>query len=203
MNAKTAGFTLIELLIAMLLITLALTISFAALRLGTRSLERTDRLADTLEELRVTRIVVQRHLAQARPLLEMTTDPHVSFRGEAQKLEFVAPAPTQGERLAGLYQYRLHFERGAQGEQLLLDYQPYAPGPLRSWPPQPETALLLDHIEAGAFSYYNAAPEEAEWLDLWHDNEHLPRMVRVTLARNTAPGERMEMVVMLPTERAR
>ncbi len=202
MNARMRGFTLIELLIAMLLITLALTIAFAALRLGTRSLERTDRLADTLEELRITRIVVQRHLAQARPLLEMA-DGQLNFRGEAQELEFVAPAPLQAERIAGLYHYRLHIEHDAQGGQLMLDYQPYTAGPLRNWSSDHETTLLLDHLTTAAFSYYNPQPQQEEWLARWDDNERLPRLVRVTLGRSSGPEEQLEMVVMLPIERAR
>ncbi|HEY0633948.1 MAG TPA: prepilin-type N-terminal cleavage/methylation domain-containing protein [Gammaproteobacteria bacterium] len=203
MKGRARGFTLIELLIGLMLITMALTIAFAALRLGIRALERTDLLAGELEELRIARTVLQRHLTQARPLQEASSAPALNFRGELRLLEFVAPAPAQHERLAGLYHYRLRFDSSAADEQLLLDYQPYTPGPAYNWSGDHETTPLLSHIAAGQFSYYGAEPGRQEWLERWSDTARLPRMVRVTLVRGASRDEPLELVLMLPTERAR
>lgn len=204
MNAGgTRGFTLIELIIALALIGMAMAIGFAALRLAVRSMESTDRLVEELETMRVAYTVMQRQLPQARPLREVSTQREVSFHGEGRQLDFVAPAPLQGERLMGLYRYRLRFEPAGEAMNLLLEYQPYAPGAAPAWQGAVESELLMGGIGTGEFSYFGAGRDEVEgWQPRWNAEERLPRMVRITLLRKGAGSEPLELVVALPVERA-
>lgn len=203
MNARrTGGFTLIEMIIALALIGMALAIGFAALHLAARSMESTDRLVEELETMRVTYTVMQRQLSQARPLRDVPAQRQVSFHGEGQQLDFVAPAPLQGERLVGLYRYRLRFVPAGAAMDLLLEYQPYAPDAARAWQGTVEAERLVEGIRAGEFSYYGIGRDEAEgWQPRWNGEERLPRLVRITLLREGG-AEPLELVVALPVERA-
>lgn len=208
MNGRAArGFTLIELIIGLTLISMALTIAFASLRLATRSMERTSYLVEELEELRIVRSVVQTQLVQALPLREASTEQQVNFQGGDQQLEFVAPAPVQSERLAGLYRYRLALIAQEAGRSLVLDYEPYQPGVPRAWPAEHETATLMDNITEGEFSYFGALPDDKDnkeaWQSQWSGMERLPRMVRIILQRSQPTQQVVELVVALPTERVR
>lgn len=198
------GFTLIELIIAMALIGMALAIGFSALRLAARSMESTDRLVNDLEELRVARAVVQRQLSQALPVRESLVERQVNFHGESQQLEFIAPAPSQGERLVGLYRYRLRLATKGEQQGLLLEYQTYEPGPPRDWPINTESTLLVSNIKECEFSYFGIDQGEVEeWQASWSRMERMPRMVRVAMLRGAAGDAPLELVVALPVERGR
>lgn len=201
---RADGFTLIELIIAMALIGMALAIGFSALRLAARSMESTDRLVNDLEELRVARAVVQRQLSQALPLRESLVERQINFHGESQQLEFIAPAPAQGERLAGLYQYRLRMATKGEKQGLLLEYQPYEPGLPRDWPLNAESTLLVSNIKECEFSYFGIDQGEVEeWQTSWSRMERMPRMVRVAMLRGAEGTAPLELVVALPVERGR
>jgi general secretion pathway protein J len=201
---RVGGFTLIELIIAMALIGMALAIGFAALRLAARSMESTDRLVNDLEELRVAQAVVQRQLSQALPLRESVTERQVNFHGEIQQVEFVAPAPSQGERMVGLYRYRLRMAMEGEKQGLLLEYQPYVPGPSHDWPDTTESTLLVSNIKECEFSYFGVDQGAVEeWQTSWDDMERMPRMVRVAMLRGAQGDAPLELVVALPVERGR
>lgn len=200
---RPGGFTLVELIIALALISMALALGFGALRIAARSMENTDRLVNELEQLRVVSSVVQLQLSQVRPLQESLTARQVNFSGDSQQLEFVAPAPSQGGRLMGLYRYRLRLIAADAKQQLVLDYQPYVPG-VAQWPAAVDTAVLMDGIKAGEFGYFGASKEAPEqWQTNWRGVDHLPRMVRLALVRSAAGEEPLEWVVALPVERGR
>lgn len=198
------GFTLIELIIAMTLIGMALAIGFSALRLAARSMESTDRLVNDLEELRVARAVVQRQLSQALPLRESLAERQLNFDGESQQVEFIAPAPWQEERMAGLYRYRLRLAARGDKQGLLLEYQPYQPGTPRDWPRNAESTLLVSNIKECEFSYFGSGQGEVdEWQSNWQRMERMPRMVRIAMLRSAADEAPLELVVALPVERGR
>jgi len=200
---RSAGFTLIELIIALALISMALALGFAALRIAARSMEKTDRLVNELEELRVVSSVVQQQLSQARPLRESLTTRQINFNGDSQQLEFVASAPAQGGRLTGLYRYRLRFITSGEEQKLLLEYQPYAPG-LTQWSSSVDSTVLMNGIKAGEFAYFGASKEAPEeWQMSWRGVDHMPRLVRLAMVRNVTSEEPLEWVVALPVERGR
>lgn len=201
MRGRVHGFTLVELLIALTLISMALAIAFAALRIAARSMESTELLVNELEELRVVRTVMQQQLVQARPLHESATQRQVNFHGESRQLEFVAPAPSQDGRLMGLYRYRLSIDAVADRQQLLLAYQPYVPGVAHDWPLNGETTLLASDLRQGEFSYFGVGAQGEAWQSRWSGQERLPRLVRLVLVRDVQNAAPLELVVALPAER--
>jgi general secretion pathway protein J len=203
--ARSGGFTLLELLIGLVLLAITLTIAFAALRFSGRSLERTDALVGDIEEIRVARSVMQRQLAQARPLIHETPQRRMAFRGEPQQLEFVAPVPAQDGRLAGMYHYRLHFVVAANGTQLVLDYQPYIPDGTLDWREGHDSAVLAQGLAGGGFSYFGQAraQEAEEWIEHWPVAEAMPLLVQVQLAHGADRVPWPELVVPLRAHRVR
>lgn len=203
--ARSGGFTLLELLIGLVLLAITLTIAFAALRFSGRSLERTDALVGDIEEIRVARSVMQRQLAQARPLIRETPQRRMAFRGEPQQLEFVAPVPAQDGRLAGMYHYRLHFVVAANGTQLVLDYQPYTPDGTLDWREGHDREVLAQGLAGGGFSYFGQAraQEAEEWVEHWPVAEAMPLLVQVHLARGAGRVPWPELVVPLRAHRVR
>ena len=197
---RARGFTLIELVVALALVGMALAIAFGALRFATRSWERTDVLADELEDARVTRAVVRRLLVQVQPVLEDPAGLALLFRGDARHLEFVAPTPVQDGRLAGLYQYRLRVVQTPDRHALLMEYRPYHPGLAADWLEPAGTSLLVDHLAAGRFTYRAAGgPDDgAGWQARWEETVRLPALVRLELAREQAVSGWPPLVVALP-----
>ncbi len=202
---RCSGFTLIELLIGLVLLAITLTIAFAALRFSGRSLERTDALVGAIEEIRVARSVMQRQLAQARPLIREVPQRQMAFRGEARQVEFVAPVPSQDKRLAGMYHYRLQFLTTARGTQLVLDYQPYRPDSTLDWREGHASAVLVQGLSGGRFSYFGQAEaqEPEAWVDHWQVAESMPLLVRVQLEREQDRTPWPELVVPLRAHRVR
>lgn len=197
---SSRGFTLMEMMIAMLLVGMALTIAFAALRFASRSWERTDALGSELDQWRVTASVVRRQLNQAQAIRPDQTNRKLLFSGTAQSLEFIAPAPVQGGRLAGLYRYRLHFVNEERGKALRLDHAPYLPGEAPDWSGEVATSVLVSGLQQGRFSYPAELPAsgETQWQSVWSKPERLPAMVRMELQLPAPSAPWPPLMVMLP-----
>lgn len=193
------GFTLMEMMIAMALVGMALTIAFAALRFASRSWERTDVLGNELDQWRVATSVIRRQLNQAQAIRPDAASRNLLFTGASHTLEFIAPAPVQNGRLAGLYRYRLHFVNEAQGKALRLDYRPYFPADDSAWQTDAETTLLVKGVQEGRFAYLAESPisGEGQWQDAWSKAERLPTMVRLELQLEAPSAPWPPLVVQL------
>lgn len=202
-RGRQRAFTLLELLIGMTLLAIMLAIAFAALRFSSRSMERTDALVREMEDLRSAGAVLQRLLSQAQPLPHEEEHAQVMFRGEAQVVEFVAPVPVQEGRLAGLYQYRLHFVPVMEGVQLVLEHQPYRPGVSLTWDSVPDRTVLVRGLRDGSFSYF-APPQDAgdeAWSEHWSLEDALPALFRMQLEPPPGLAPWPELVVALHARR--
>lgn len=197
------GFTLIELLISVTLLALTLGIAFAGLRLAGRSIERAEVTVEEMETLRLMGTVIQRLLAQARPLRGDASHRQALFRGEPDAIEFVAPMPSQEGRLAGMYHYRLRFDGGTDAMQLLLQYQPYTANGQVVWDEERDSMVLADGLSGGGFSFFGRAQREAEnaWIARWPADGTLPQLVRVRLERGAGHEAWPELVVPLHARR--
>ncbi len=197
---SSRGFTLMEMMIAMLLVGMALTIAFAALRFASRSWERTDTLVSGLDQWRVATSVVRRQLSQMQAIRADESSRKLLFFGSPEQLEFIAPAPAQGGRLAALYRYRLRFVN-EEGEKVLrLDYRPYFPGEDSAGTAEVATTVLVSGLLEGRFDYM-APPQssgEPQWQGAWNTPERLPTMVRMELQVQGPIASWPPLVVMLP-----
>lgn len=195
------GFTLMEMLIAMTLVGIALTIAFAALRFASRSWERTEALGSELDQLRVATSVVRRQLYQIVVIKPDKAKRELLFSGTADALQYIAPAPEQGGRLAALYHYRLRFVKEKQGQALWLDYRPWLHGEVQEWQGEVASSLLVNGLQEGRFSFL--AQAENSWQAVWDKPEHLPAMIRMELrlADQSAPWP--ALVVAVPVSGSR
>ena len=220
----SSGFTLVELVIALALISLISLLLFSGLRLGTRTWEGVEAVAERTAEPRIARNFLARALTQARPT-QITFDAEVLlvFSGDAQNLEFVAPL-SEHVGTPGLYILRLSVENENQlvmtrwllhadvleGSGDIPEWEPFdgAGGPSETGPLDDDLAegafgstLLLDGVEQLEISYFGAqeAQEDPDWYEDWLDQPLMPLAVRVHLTTPGLPWP--DMLIRLPAER--
>jgi general secretion pathway protein J len=120
LSLVAGGFTLIELIIALALVALITVLLFSGLRLGSRSWDGVDRVAERNAELRSARGFLNGALMQARDLVVRFADEDRQvFAGNASSLEFVAPL-SEHVGVPGLYVLRLALEGRGKDSRLVL-----------------------------------------------------------------------------------
>jgi len=187
---RLQGFTLLELLVVMSILTLIMTASFGAVRLGTRSFEAGITRANETEQVRATADFLRRQFAQLAPIVqEIDAELVISFSGDQEQILFIAPAPQHREN-AGLFVYRLTVV-GDYGEKtLLLAYAPYDPGAEDFTEVTHERSIVLADRQAEIrFEFYgvNYEREDPAWHEVWiGEQATFPQLVRIHLA--TANG---------------
>jgi general secretion pathway protein J len=222
---RSSGFTLVELIIALAMIGLIALLLFSGLRLGTRSWERVEALAERTAEPRIARDFLARALEQIRPV-QVTFDAErvLVFSGNEQNLEFVAPL-SEHVGTPGLYVLRLSLVEGEKDRLVLTRWllQPDVLdglGDIPEWEPfdgqaSRADAGLLDEDEdraAGAFGrtlliedvaeldigYFGIAQgeQEEEWHREWLGESRLPSAVRIHLT--TKEQTWPDMLIRLP-----
>lgn len=210
-SSQFSGFTLVELVIALALVSLISLLLFSGLRLGTRTWEGVEAVAERTAEPRVARNFLQRALTQARPAwLTLDAEEILVFAGDAQNLEFVAPL-SEHVGTPGLYILRLSLEDEAQlvmtrwllhpdvleGRDDIPQWEPFDGSVgLSATAPLDEdlaagafgTTLLLDGVAELEITYFGVqeGDQDPEWFEDWMEQRRMPQAVRVHL---TTPGQ--------------
>ena len=178
------GFTLVELLVAMTLIGLIFVALFGGLRFGARTWEAGNARSEVSAQIEVTQSLIRRQLAQAIVLPGFRRG-DFSFDGEAERLSFTAPGPSQ-IGLGGIYLFELFTENSEQDQRLVLRWRLHRPeldpeSPLED--EERKTRVLLDGLEALRIEYFGD-PEDSEdpqWLESWNGFDVLPELISVRL----------------------
>ncbi len=186
------GFTLVELLVAIMILTLFMTVSMGAVRTAGRSWEAGHSRATATEEMRAAADFLRRQLAQMPPLTWSDgDDTRLTFSGAEQSLRFVATAP-QFTAGAGLLIYTLAVESGSAGDTLKLSYAPFDPGDGEfTEPVQSQSLTLAAGLEAISFDYFGSEMEDdiPSWTPRWRrDAEHYPSIIRLRARQNNGSG---------------
>ncbi len=201
---RAGGFTLLELLVAIMILSLVMTVAFGAVRLGGRSLEAGIERANAREEVRVVSEFLRRQFAQMIPMSmddgEVTL---IAFAGYQNSIRFIGSAPRH-PAVAGLIVYTLITEEYADGQRLVLSYAPFDPGTDDfSGTESDQHLILADGFATISFEFFGAQADDSmpswheEWLD---DEETLPELVRITLATANDADRWAELVLKIRAE---
>lgn len=184
-NMQERGFTLIELLVVISILTLIMTASFGAVRIGNKSFEAGIARANHTEQLRTTADLLRRQFSQLVPVVhEFDGETVSSFIGNTERIRFVAPAPQNGSN-AGLFVYTVSSQQIDDRQQLILSYAPYNPGQRGfDYTLGSRRRTLIESMTDIRFAYYGAASADSvpEWHDEWLvEDDEFPLMVRILL----------------------
>lgn len=187
MNAgKASGFTLLELLIAMTILGFMMTLLFGALRLSGRSWDAGERRAGHVTHAALLQAFLWRELRLIHPFRwKNQVDAALAFRGEADRLRFVAPIAAQAGG-GGLFLLALELERTPGKDSRRLILKRALPQPVSkdfAALEQAEQVVLAEEISALNLSYFGPDDKSADpqWQDRWTDRKRLPYLIRLRL----------------------
>lgn len=180
------GFTLIEVLIAMTLLGVMVVLLFSSLRIAAESWNAGEDKMAAVNQKAVVYQFFKRHLTAIRPLPLLNTDPAYSleavqaFQGFSQSLRFVAGLPASSAR-KGLQVFNIALNP-ENSEILLVALTPYRLTEADQESVKPE--VLLENIAGLKFAYFGRIEEFAEpqWHEEWAVTEHLPSLIKVSIA---------------------
>lgn len=182
---RTRGFTLVELVAALTLFALLTAIAFGIMGSATRAAASGERLADSVERVRVAQEFLRRQIALALPLA-FASDPAsgapVIFEGDSRELRFVAQMPGHlGE--GGPRRQLIRLERDGRAMALVFRHLPLHPAEEDSRIEDTEPVVLLAGIRDGGFRYrgLDGAAEPGEWRDRWEESAQPPVWVELQL----------------------
>jgi hypothetical protein len=148
-------------------------------------------------------VFLRARLGEAMALYEQHTagTVRVVFRGSADALNFVAPAPN-GPAGAALYRYALEVAPGAGAgrNMLIVKLAPYRAKQVEAgaeWAVQ--SHVLVRNLESAAFRYFGRDRLDAEpaWHAAWTRADAAPQLVELTVARHAGEGGPFSLTVAL------
>lgn len=201
------GFTLLEMLVAVAILSLLVAVTFGAVRTASRSLDAGLQRADATEELRSVADFLRRQLAQLTPLrVPVGDEARIAFRGDAERLRFIAPAP-QHARGPGLLVFELELTRDAGRTGLALSSAPFDPGSAAFADVETGSRMLLaPDLGAAVFDYFGAefGDDRPSWKPGWISGAELyPSLVRLRVADSQSAAGWPELVFAVNGQVAR
>lgn len=187
MRPRQSGMTLIELLLATLLLAAGLGIAFSAMRGAVRTMASAEILLTGSEQMRTTRGLLRRQLAQAHPVAwaEDRQGRAILFDGGSQHMRFVAPLPGVVSE-GGLFVQSLWIEPRGGTRALMFGYRMLDDGNDESAHAlDPERPLVLvEDVGELRFVYrgHNDDGMLDDWRDTWEAAGRMPLLVRVEMA---------------------
>jgi general secretion pathway protein J len=188
---RESGFTLIEIVVSLAILTLLLSLTPAAVRVGRQAwqaeaqLERSAAIASAENTIR-------RAIAGAIPIKHSAErgGGGIQFEGVGDRIDFVAPAPSSLDS-GGLLIHRIATQprNGGPGQDLILRTTPFA----NATDAATAMTVLVEDIEAFQVRYFGhtAVGGDRAWSDSWNGRGNLPLLISVSysLAGYTAPPE--------------
>ena len=203
--ASMRGFTLLEMMIALVLLSLIMTILFAGLRLGVSSWDTAERVVAETAEQELALRLIDRQLALAMPLmLEREGEPpRIAFEGEPTRVRWASPLPAHRGG-GGIQWLTLELGETARGEGLVLRFRLLHPDTLDAPAERvEETELLLSGVNSVVFSYFGRPANhwDGAWFNEWSDGDQLPELITLRLEYERGHQESMYLSVAPRQER--
>ena len=188
-KASAGGFTLLEILVALSLLGVVMTLVLGGLRLGARAWQAGDEESARTERFRTTFRLLRGltdHMVPAQVIEE--EEWRYVFRGGAQALRMVAPAPSGAGKPAP---YLIWVEvRDTRGDaDLTLSWRPFdGPADNLRQPREEERIVLVTGSRSIEFAYLPARIVDGapDWVSDWDDEDDLPALVRVRVENESS-----------------
>lgn len=175
------GFTLLEILISFALMSIMLAMMYSGLRMVYRTSDNGESQINASSQVRTTQLFLRRQLTQILPIAfdrDMAQNPIV-FRGESQKMTFVAPMPAR-VLAGGIYKQTVEWVSADGKSALVFRFEPVNV-PDSTAADNPEPVMLLT-AKAARFYYWDGEDTENKvWLEEWEDVEQIPSLIRLQL----------------------
>jgi general secretion pathway protein J len=199
-SSKECGFTLLELLVSIVILSLIVTISYSALRVGSRSWQSTAKIISKNSASRFAEQFIRKKIEQIYPLYWSDNQKKsIAFQGDEEGLKFIAPAP-QGRETVEYYEYYIAKERLEDGSlSLLLYFEPHDPSNkgfkvARNSPHR----KILTQLETVKYLYYGVTENSRsfEWNDVWEDTSSTyPSMVKIEITSQGSMEPSLDIAV--------
>lgn len=204
-RAGAGGFTLLEMMIALVLLSLIMTILFSGLRLGVSSWDAAERVVAETAEQELALRLIERQLAVAMPLMleRQGQGSRLAFEGDTARVRWAAPLPAHRGG-GGLHWLTLELGRTARGEGLVLRFRLFHPDTLDAPADRvEETELLLAGVSSMEVSYFGRPgnQQNGSWFNRWLDGDRLPDLIRMRFRSERGHQEWMYLSVAPRQER--
>ena len=198
------GFTLLELLIAITILSLIITISYSALRLGTKSWNESIKNINKNSNTRSAVEMLKNKLEHFYPIYWSNNAKRIlSFAGDEDSIRFIAPSP-QGRELGEYFEYLFVINRGLSNTTLELFYEPHNPDNDTFVVDENSSSReILTNLSNAKFLYFGQPDnnQEEDWLSDWPDEYALfPKAIHVTLTGHENANIDIDMVIKLQSE---
>ena len=180
---RQRGFTLLEVMIALVILSMIMVATIAALRGFGNTKVAVTLITNRLDEVRVVSGFLRNSLGSAMPLRLGETgtpafgrpEPSASyFQGSSSEVVWVAPL-IAGADLGGAFVMQLNYI----DERVELSWHPYRPSlEARNWT-EVEPRVLLEDVEEFTIAYLGNYG--GEWLEEWSESPANPVAVRLNI----------------------
>lgn len=191
-DSQPRGFTLIELLISMTILSVVIVLIVEAFWLGSRSLERGEKVMVSETRLRTVRNLLAKQLRSTFPLVrqnDKTGADELHFSGDAQSVKFVTTLPFGLQKEGGLFHVRYFLEEDPATRQtrLMVQQRPAYENDARAFEPDQTSILVLPDLEEADWGFSH----QDIWQDTWRGNEEdrLPEKVRLRFRYGSEAAE--------------
>ncbi len=201
-TGKDLGFTLLELLVSIVILSLIITISYSALRLGSRTWQGTANIITKNSTTRFAEQFIRKKIEQIYPIYWNDGATRIiAFQGEEDGLKFIAPAP-QGREVVEYYEYYVTNERQDDGSlSLLLYFEPHDPSKngfkvTRNSP----NRKILSRLDKVKYLYYGSQDKNSplEWNDVWDDTtKTYPSIIKIEITSEEKMESWLDIAVEL------
>lgn len=190
-----SGFTLVEMIVALIVVSLLVTLVYGALRTGMRSWEASQEQVEKLNAMRIGWNFIHQTLGNARQVNDPDAEERsVLFYGENDRLGFVSDMPSH-LGLGGRYLVEILPMKQAGETRLVFKRILFSDFEQLGQSAPYQEAILSDQLEALTFEYFGQKANDADgaWHADWLEQNVLPSLVRVTVEETS--GSRWPVLV--------